>query len=142
YIRAPRTYLCPVGSKSDTYSQPHLRLNRLSTYAMNGAVCGYGVGSVQGNCRTTDVWNPGAYLLWEPDENASGPGIPGPLVFNDGGVFPSGPEGIGKLHSLAGAEALCVNGTVQFVPLRVFKTESAAPGRSLAWWNPFSSSGH
>src|SRR5262249_37024452 len=38
YMPNPKTYLCPVDTKSRYY---RLRLNKLSTYVMNGAVCGF-----------------------------------------------------------------------------------------------------
>ncbi|HVV70176.1 MAG TPA: hypothetical protein VHI52_01545 [Verrucomicrobiae bacterium] len=143
YIRQPRAYLCPVGAESSTYAARGLRNNRLSTYIANGAPCGFGLTSnFRTSCRTTEVWSPRCYMLWEPDENEVGPGIPGPFVFNDGAAFPSGAEGIGRLHSRAGADILCTGGQVEFVSFPRFKQESEAAGKSLAWWNPFSSSGH
>jgi hypothetical protein len=37
YVREPRAYLCPVDVQSSTFA---LRKDRLSSYVMNGAVCG------------------------------------------------------------------------------------------------------
>src|SRR5579872_2613448 len=94
YMPNPKAYICPVDNKSKYYSQ---RANKLSSYIMNGAVCGYGA-SGQG-CKITDIWSPMCYLLWEPDENALGPGNPGAFDFNDASSFPNQSEGIGRLHS-------------------------------------------
>ena len=145
YVRDPRIYLCPVDIESKTYTYPPAsggRSDRLSSYVMNGAVCGYaGTGSLA--CKITDVWSPSCYLLWGPDENAAGPGNPGAFTFNDGSSFPSVSEGmIERLHTLTGGEILTVGGSVQFVSVQKFRTEATAVGKSFAWWSPFSGTGH
>ena len=40
YLESPKTYVCPT-DKTNTANWK-LRANKLSTYSMNGAVCGYG----------------------------------------------------------------------------------------------------
>ncbi len=142
YVRAPRSYLCPAGTKISTYTTPGLRKNRLSTYVSNGAVCGFGMTGARANCRVTDVWNPGCYLLWEPDENQLPQGNPPGFMFNDGAAYPTLMEGLGGLHSKSGGEILCVGGQVQSVSLQRFRNEAIVPGKSFAWWSPFTSTGH
>ena len=146
YTRDPRLYLCPVDIESPTYKVPSSqggRAERLSSYVMNGAVNGFG--SLPGirTCKITEAWSPDCYLLWGPDENASGSGNPGAFVFNDGANFPSTSEAaIEQLHALGGGQILAVGGAVQFVSVQRFAKESTASSKSLAWWNPFSGSGH
>ncbi len=74
YMPNPKTFLCPVDVKSPTYlakpGSPLHRNNRFSSFVMNGAVCGYGPGDR--SCKTTQIWSPMCYLLWEPDENNLG----------------------------------------------------------------------
>jgi hypothetical protein len=144
YARDPRLYLCPVDIESPTYtatSPGAARPERLSSYVMNGAVCGFG--SVSRTCKITDVWSPDCYLLWGPDENAAGPHNPGVFAFNDGSNFPTTSEGgLERLHTLVGGEILAVGGAVQFVSLQRFAKESNSSVKSLAWWSPFSGAGH
>jgi type II secretory pathway pseudopilin PulG len=144
YTRDPRLYLCPVDIESPTYTATNAgayRPERLSSYVMNGAVCGFGF--VSRTCKITDVWSPDCYILWVPDENASGPGNPGAFAFNDGSNYPTTSEGgIERLHTLAGAEILTVGGAVQFVSVQRFAKESSSSLKSLAWWSPFSGTGH
>ena len=40
YLPNHKTFLCPVDIKSPTYTQ-NQRYNELSSYVMNGAVCGF-----------------------------------------------------------------------------------------------------
>jgi len=148
YMPNPKAYLCPADTKSRSYqidASKGGRNNRMSSYVMNGAVCGYGGIGLNGraNCRITDVWNPECYLLWGPDENSVGPGDPGAWCFNDGAMFPDTREGmLERLHTAAGCEILTVSGNVHFVTRSKYKIESAAAGKSLAWWSPFSATGH
>ena len=156
YMPNPKSYLCPVDIKSPTYTQQPGRNNKLSTYVMNGAVCGYNFAN--GSCKLTQGWNPLVYLLWEPDENAGGPGVPGAFEYNDAANFPSVPtsctnpgnEGIGRLHTKNGGNALCLDSHVQYLLYKQFQQDSATPcgqgpgpgGKTFLWWSPFSNNGH
>ena len=145
YVRNPQSFLCPLAIQSKTYITPGLRNNRLSTYGMNGAVCSFGEidsrGQFHASCKITDAWSPQCFLLWEPDENARGPGNPGGFDFNDGSNFPDDAEGVGCIHTPTGGEVLSVGGSVTFVTFQRIRTEENGPGRSLGHWNPFSSNG-
>ena len=141
YLQNQEYYLCPVDIESKTYATSAAsggRANKLSSYVMNGAVTGYG--SYPPPCKITSVWSPACYLLWEPDENADGPGIPGASEFNDGSNAPD--EGMGRLHSASSGNILCVGGNAQFITLQTFATQAAIGlgpgpgGRTLAWWAP------
>jgi prepilin-type N-terminal cleavage/methylation domain-containing protein len=156
YMPNPKSFLCPVDIKSATYAQPGGRNNKLSSYVMNGAVCGYNYGN--GSCKLTQGWNPLCYLLWEPDENAGGPGNPGAFEYNDAANYPSGPnsctnpgyEGIGRLHTKNGGNSLCLDSHVQYLLVKQFRQDSETPcgagpgpgGKTFLWWSPFSANGH
>ena len=144
YLTNPKSYVCTVDLKSPTYKK---RNNKMSSYVMNGAAAGFPGPGIYRSCKLTQVWNPLCYLLWEPDENANGPGDPGPFDFNDGANFPNNKEGIGRLHSKKGGSILAVGGHVQFVSREQFRSESANPGsgpggKSLLWWSPYTVNGH
>jgi prepilin-type N-terminal cleavage/methylation domain-containing protein len=147
YTPNPKIYLCSVDIKSPTYQKPYSnggRQNRITSYVMNGAVCGYGSGV---SSKTSQVWSPMCYLVWEPDENKLGNGNPGAFDYNDAANFPNDSEGIGRLHSKKGGTAVAVGGHVEFVTQRQFTQESthtgSGPGgKSYLWWSPYSKDGH
>ena len=155
YMPNPRAYLCPVDMKSSSYvGRPdggnRTRLNRVTSYIMNGAACGYGdqFGNNVFNIKTVQVWSPMCYLLWEPDENYGGAGVPGAFDFNDASSFPDRNEGLGRLHSKKGGSIVAVGGHVQFLTKEQFKDMAANPGRgsgpggkNYLWWNPHSNNG-
>jgi prepilin-type N-terminal cleavage/methylation domain-containing protein/prepilin-type processing-associated H-X9-DG protein len=157
YMPNSKAFLCPVDIKSPTYTK-NQRNNELSSYVMNGAVCGYPSPDNQYQyraCKASDVWSPTAcFVQWEPDENTLGPGNPGAGEFNDAANFPSAPpsggEGIGRLHSKKGGNILAMDGHVQFMLAPAFAQDSNIPagsgpgpgGKTGLWWSPFSLSGH
>jgi len=157
YLPNPKVYLCPVDIKSKTYTgRPDggnlTRLNRISSYVMNGAVCGYGeqYGSGKFSIKSSAAWSPMCYMLWEPDENNLGPGNPGAFDFNDAANFPNDSEGIGRLHSNKGGTILAVGGHVQFLTRTQFRADSTTAsgrgpgpgGKTYLWWSPMSTDGH
>jgi hypothetical protein len=150
YMPNPGSYLCPVDIQSPTYTTPYAnggRHNKLSSYVMNGAVCGYPTSAVYQSCKATEAWTTLCYLLWEPDENVLGPGNPGAFEYNDGANYPNASEGIGVIHTKMGGEILALDGHVQFISTIDFTAQSTGPGagpngKSLLWWSPFSANGH
>jgi prepilin-type N-terminal cleavage/methylation domain-containing protein len=154
YMPNPKAYLCPVDIKSPTYINPGLRNNRMSSYVMNGAICGYGAASTaRPTSKTTTVWSPQCLLQWEPDENFLGPGNPGGFEFNDSANFPGPPapgEGIGRLHSKNGGSAVALGCHVLFYTVKQFQQDSKTPsgrgpgpgGKTFLWYSPWSSDGH
>jgi prepilin-type N-terminal cleavage/methylation domain-containing protein len=154
YMPNPKSYLCPVDIKSPSYmspagSWPPGRNNHLSSYVMNGSVCGFDY--ARGSCKTTQVWGPMCYLMWEPDENNNGPMSPGGFEFNDGANFPDSTppkgEGIGRLHSRKGGSIVAIGGHVQFVTRDSFIKQGSVNGdgpggKSYLWWSPWTPNGH
>jgi prepilin-type N-terminal cleavage/methylation domain-containing protein/prepilin-type processing-associated H-X9-DG protein len=150
YLNNPNSYYCPVDIRSKTFKQNLGRNNKLSSYVMNGAVCGYSSTAPVHTAKTFQVWSPECYLLWEPDENVAGPGNPGGFEFNDGANYPNSSEGIGRLHSKKGGNILALDGHVQFLLATSFAADSNTPlfkgpgpnGKTLLWWSIYSTSGH
>jgi len=154
YVNNFNSYLCPVDITSKDYLPPSSaggRNNKLSTYVMDGAVEGYPNGSWPPPFKTTAIWSPLCYLIWEPNENAGGFGNPGAYEYNDGSNFPSTPksnphpgnEGIGTLHSVHGGNALALDGHVDFVTVQQFINYSIQlpNSRTYLWWNPATPNG-
>jgi prepilin-type N-terminal cleavage/methylation domain-containing protein/prepilin-type processing-associated H-X9-DG protein len=131
YTPNKNAFLCPVDTKTKYYGTTY-RANMLSTYVMNGAVCGYPNGENKYNyatCKTTGVWSPMCYLLWEPDGLLTG--IWNDQEYNDGANFPTvppnGSEGVGRLHSKKGGMILAVDGHVEFITFKQFNADSLTP---------------
>jgi prepilin-type N-terminal cleavage/methylation domain-containing protein len=146
YMPNPKSFLCPVDIKSPSYLSPAPdwppgRKNKMSSYVMDGAVCGGNRDNK--SCKITQAWSSMCYLLWEPDENNIGPANPGGFDFNDGANFPNDSEGIGRLHSRKGGAIIALAGHVQFITREAFRRQAVqgagdGPGRkTLLWWSPW-----
>ena len=135
YVRDTNAYLCPIDLESPYYKS---RANKLSSYVMNGAVCGYGQSTT--TCKITDPWSPECYLLYQPDESLGQPPI-GAFAYNDGSSYPDRNEGIAALHSAATADILTIGGSVRSVTKARVNKEQSSAGKSFAWWNPSSPNG-
>jgi prepilin-type N-terminal cleavage/methylation domain-containing protein len=151
YAPNPNVFLCPVDITSKTFITATAaggRQNKLSTYVMDGAVVSFGLPGPYGvACKTSGVWSPLCYLMWEPDENALGQGNPGAFEYNDGSNYPNTSEGIGLLHSKHGGNALALDGHVDFVTTAQFKqyaTVNSGPGpggKTYLWWDTLNRNG-
>ena len=136
YMPSPKAYQCPMDSRSPYYKQ---RANQMSTYIMNGAVCGYGSYPNHRSAKISEVWSPMCYIQWEPDETLGKPPI-GAFAYNDASSFPDKNEGVGKLHT-SGAIIRAVGAHVQFISFKQFDIEQKNPKTGLLWWNPKSATG-
>jgi prepilin-type N-terminal cleavage/methylation domain-containing protein len=147
YLKSPGVYVCPTDRKSKYYAS---RVNKLSSYIMNGAVCGYGklpvvAGGLPNSVKITTLFSQLCYLMWEPDENLGSPPI-GAFAYNDASSFPNNNEGVGRLHG-SGAIVLAIDSHVQFLKYTSFVAEQNNPpagqsGKGLLWWYPGSVDGH
>jgi prepilin-type N-terminal cleavage/methylation domain-containing protein len=125
YIRTIRNYRCPIDKTNTALFKQ--RANKLSTYVMNGAVCGYG--DYGKNTYKISAFKPMAYVMWEPDDKIGGAG-----VYNDGSSYPDLTEGVSKVH-VKGAVLQAFGGHVQFITFDEFKREYySKPG--LLYCNP------
>jgi prepilin-type N-terminal cleavage/methylation domain-containing protein len=125
YIKNTRIYRCPIDKTNTALFKQ--RANKLSTYVMNGAVCGYG--DFGKNTYKISAFKPMAYVMWEPDDKIGGAG-----VYNDGSSYPDLTEGVSKVH-VKGAILQAFGGHVQFISFDEFKKEYyAKPG--LLYCNP------
>lgn len=148
YMPNIKSYTCPVADKSSWFPQ---RPNKMSSYVMDGAVCGYGTPQQPATAKITDIWSPLCYLTWEPDENNIPPGQTQPVgwfEYNDGANYPNDSEGIGTLHGKTGGIIMAIAGHVSYISKESFHFEEtdaavAGPGgKTLLWWSPFSTDGH
>jgi type II secretory pathway pseudopilin PulG len=139
YLRSRDVYYCPLDRKE--HNDFLYRIQRVSSYIMNGAVCGFGRYS-----RPTykiGQFNPAAYVQWEPKVNNEGyPSPKGPYAYNtghDASQIPNDTEGIGNRHG-KGAGIMGFDARVQWISLLKFNQEASShPG--LLWCVPDSKTG-
>jgi prepilin-type N-terminal cleavage/methylation domain-containing protein len=139
YLKNPGVYVCPTDRRSKYYKN---RANKLSSYIMNGAVCGFGklpatAGGQPNSVKITSLWSQMCFLTGQPI---------GEFAYNDASSFPDSGEGVGRLHG-SGAVILAIDSHVQFIKYTTFNIEQAkppagTPGKGLLWWYPNSVDGH
>jgi prepilin-type N-terminal cleavage/methylation domain-containing protein len=139
FIKTTKIYRCPLDKTNAPAKAGNAwknRDNKLSTYIMNGAVCGYG--AQQGkkpNTHKITAFKPMAYCMWEPDVNLSA----GVFTYNDASSYPDRGEGVGHSH-IKGAIIAAFGGHVEFISFDKFNFEQKnMPG--LLWCNPTSKNG-
>jgi prepilin-type N-terminal cleavage/methylation domain-containing protein len=124
YIRARNAYYCPLDYKSNR--DFIYRIQRVSSYIMNGAVCGFG--DVSQPKYKISQFRPNAYVQWEPKVNNEGGGPNGPYAYNtghDASQIPNATEGIGNRHA-NGAGILGFDSHVLWISLKKFTDEANA----------------
>jgi len=128
YLKDMGLYRCPLDLTNDT--RWRVRLNKLTSYIMNGAVCGYG--TIAGDSWRLSQFKPSAFCFVQGLE--SNPGD-----WNDGCCTPS--EGIGAAH-LPMAPIGTFGGGVDWWFRTDYYREGDKTGPNLAWCNPGSANGH
>ena len=137
YVRDMRVYHCPTHVVD---SVPGEWTERLTSYIMNGAVCGYGtVGSHDAqrelwvpSWKITDWKNPSEQILWwEAEENGD---VPGGVAWNDGSSYPF-ENALAKRHG-RGASVGCFDGHVEWMDRIDFLTEYQKPGPNRLYCDP------
>jgi hypothetical protein len=140
YLRDIMAYRCPL-DKTNASQNPLFknRPNKLSTYVMNGAVCGYGMlANKYPNTYTLSQFNLNAYMMWEPDDTASA----GFFVYNDASSYPDRSEGVGRLHN-TGTPVATFGGHVEWTSFETIQLEQTTQGKpSRLWCNPDTRDGH
>jgi hypothetical protein len=117
-------------------------------YVMDGAACFFAIPNNTYNyqtCKTTRLWNPLCYLMWEPlDHDAAGNYLS--QAYDDGANWPDATQGAGRLH-IKGANILAVAGNALFISFADFQNQQTNTVRgggspNLMWWNPMQPDGH
>jgi len=139
YTRDSRVYRCPLDlTNAPTFKQ---RINQLSTYVMNGAVCAFG--DLGPKSYRQNDFRQDAYIMWEPADSD-------PLLdpsfndYNDGSSYPD-PRmdfGLGTRHGKSGGIVVVVSGSVQFIKYALWLGLCEQPVKDQVWCNPGSLNGH
>lgn len=128
YLRTPQIYRCPA-EKTNTIASFGSRANKLGSFLMNGAVCGYG--AIGGRSYRTSQYNSDAIIFWQAFENNAGD-------WNDGSSRPS--EGVTKIHN-QGTTVGVVDGHVEFMKTDAFYNEQALVAKNRLFCSPNSADG-
>ena len=103
----------------------------MSTYVMNGAVCGYKKALFP--AHKIGQYKVDRILMWEPDPLLQSGGAAN--VYNDASSYPNDSEGPSFLHGKKGCVVLCFDSHVEFMLRSIFKKEQTnKPGR--LWCSP------
>jgi prepilin-type N-terminal cleavage/methylation domain-containing protein/prepilin-type processing-associated H-X9-DG protein len=129
YIKGTKIYWCPEDNPNSQYFQ--LRLEKLSSYIMNGSIMGYYIQPPAARAHKLAQMNPSACLTWEPTDS---PPYDAAHVFNDGASLPRIDEGPSRRHS-AGCNISFFDGHARLLKFGDFQREQGArPG--LLWCDP------
>lgn len=127
WLKSESVYKCRLDNGPYPAGSTHI----MTSYVMNGAVCGYGYAGAIPSFKV-QRFRPDAILLWEGDGSSNiGTG------FNDGANFPS--EGTTARHN-HGSSVAAVDGHVDWFTATIYKRVLAQTPGAL-WCNPASSNG-
>jgi prepilin-type N-terminal cleavage/methylation domain-containing protein len=133
-LQVPKIYFCPMDTKpnetrySETKQTDMERPQQISSYAINGAIVGYGAidSPVKlGAMKSTDC------AFWETDETD-------PFYFNDGANFPG--EGVSARHNQGAIQAE-FDTSVSYVLLKDWYNDVDDPNKNRLWCYPNSPDG-
>ncbi|PWU20970.1 MAG: competence protein ComGC [Verrucomicrobia bacterium] len=125
-----RIYRCPADPTNAPFWDQ--RLNRMSTYVMNGAAMGYRSGPPLGQkTHKLGMFKAESYMMWEPND--------APASYNDGASNPNATEGPSKRHVL-GCTVTCYDGHSYFLKFVIFLNQANAKP-SFGWCDPDSPTG-
>ena len=127
YVKNFAVYQCPLDRTNTTAWKN--RAQKLSSYLMNGAVCGFG--KIAPNSYKAPLFRADSVIFWQALETNPGD-------FNDGSSAPD--EGITKLHSL-GTTVGIVDGHVEYLKTIKFAQEQQSPIKNRLWCSPATANG-
>lgn len=129
YTKSLGIYKCPA-ERTNAIPSYRFRAQRLASYLMNGAVCGYG--AIGGKSYKTSQFKADAIMFWQALES-------NPDDWNDGSSNPS--EGVTKMHSV-GTTVGVVDGHIEYMKTVNFYKEAALNKKNRLFCSPASSDGH
>ncbi|MEO6036621.1 MAG: DUF1559 domain-containing protein [Verrucomicrobiota bacterium] len=127
YTKSPGIYRCPSELTNTVAFRG--RDQKLSSYLMNGAVCGFG--TIGGKSYKASQFRTDSIIFWQALETNPGD-------FNDGSSTPD--EGITKLHSI-GTTVGCVDGHIEYLKTKKFYAEAALVKKNRLWCSPATANG-
>ncbi len=137
FLKNIANYKCPT-DLSTTAAGYIIRANKLSTYVMNGALCGFGA-LPNSSYKLTD-FRQDAFIAWEPNEYTPS----GTTAYNDGSNYPNPATdaALGVRHGKKGGIVMCVAGNTQFVKSTDWSNLALSSTKNSVWCNPGTLTGH
>jgi prepilin-type N-terminal cleavage/methylation domain-containing protein len=137
YLKNMKSYRCPIDLKTNTQAFK-MRANKLSSYVMNGAVCGFGAIT---KTHLISAFKGDSVIMWEPTEKI----INGQVFFNDGSSFPEdtsrgGDGGPSERHK-SGCIILCIDSHGEYLKFSTFKDWASSKLPNRVWCVPGSKTG-
>src|SRR5580658_3555398 len=136
YILNPAVYRCPLDLTNTADFK--LRINKLSTYVMTGAVCGFG--DIAPKSYHQGDFRQDAYIMWEPGDSSPTLGVDN---YNDGSSYPDPTTdfALGTRHDKSGGLVVTACGSVTFVTTNVWNKLGLSLDKNQVWCNPGSADG-
>jgi type II secretory pathway pseudopilin PulG len=122
-----RVYRCPMEDVNGSLFKQ--RDQQISSYGMNGAVCGYDLALPA--CVRLERFSPDAVAFWETDERV-------PYNFNDGANAPA--SNISTRH-MRGAVYGAFDGSAAYIKFNLWTNEVAATNQNRLWCYPCAADG-
>ncbi len=128
-LQNPKVYFCPMDTApgavrySESQGKEMTRPQQISSYAMNGAVVGYG--AIATPVKMAQML-PTDCAFWETDEED-------PWYFNDGANWPG--EGVSARHNQGAIQAQ-FDCSVNYVLLKDWYNDVDDPGKNRLWCYP------
>ena len=130
-LHNPKLFFCPSDNTNSASFQ--LRGQKISSYVMNGAVCGYARGRYPA-VRLSQL-SPMGVVFWECANNTD---LENETLFNDGASRPD--ENTSARHGRVAIYA-AFDGSARLMPLEVWSQKAAESGRNELWCYPDSPDG-
>jgi prepilin-type N-terminal cleavage/methylation domain-containing protein len=139
YLQNTKVYRCPLDlTNTADFKQ---RINKLSTYVMNGAVCGYGAIAPKSYHQAEFLQD--AYIMWEPGDTSP---VLGVNNYNDASSSPDPTSdfALGTRHDKTGGLVVTACGSVVFVTTNAWNKLAADNNtmKNPVWCDPGTLRGH
>ena len=137
YSQNMKVYYCPLDPTNTADFK--IRINKLSTYVMNGAVCGYG--AIAPKTYHQADFRGDAYVAWEPGETSPTLGVNN---YNDASSYPDPTSdfALGTRHDKTGGLVITASASVVFVTTNAWDRLAKLTARNQVWCDPGTASGH
>jgi hypothetical protein len=115
------------------------RANKLATFVMNGAVCGFGALAPAGAAYKINDFQPDAFIMWEPDDMNVTLGY----GYNDGSSYPD-PDldgALGRRHGKKGGIVLAIDGHIEYITYDAWRRESKLATKNRMFCSPGTANG-
>jgi type II secretory pathway pseudopilin PulG len=137
FLGVPKLYRCPL----DRTNTPTFRArgNKLATYVMNGAVCGFGSLKPDGASYKLGDFAADAFIMWEPDDANVTLGY----GYNDGSSYPD-PDldgALGRRHGKKGGIVLAIDGHIEYITYDAWRRESKVATKNRMFCSPGTANG-